>query len=151
MPVSRAGPSLYTGNLHPSSACEAQPDWRRVLADFNEAMPEDLGSVESTSHFLPLDLHAKFVIYTHSEARTIAEDVPEHRLIRANRLRLREYLAKNLHINWSKKFTSIMEKDDSVTLHFEDGTSATGDVLVGADGVHSHGKLAAYLKRMARR
>ena len=122
-----------------------------MLADFNESMPEDLGSVESTSHLLPLDLHAKFVLYTHGEGRTIAEDGPERRLIRANRSRLREYLVKNLHINWSKKFTSIVEKDDSVTLQFEDGTSATGDVLVGADGAHSHGKLAAYLKRIARR
>jgi 2-polyprenyl-6-methoxyphenol hydroxylase-like FAD-dependent oxidoreductase len=57
-----------------------------------------------------------------------------------NRPRLRNYLATNLNINWGKHLISVEEDDSSVTVRFADGTSATGDVLVGADGVNSVGK-----------
>lgn len=33
------------------------------------------------------------------------------------------------------------EDEDEVRVHFEDGTTATGDILVGADGVNSIGRL----------
>jgi 2-polyprenyl-6-methoxyphenol hydroxylase-like FAD-dependent oxidoreductase len=41
-------------------------------------------------------------------------------------------------VSFGKKFVSYSHNPDgSVTAHFEDGTSATGDVLVGADGAGS--------------
>jgi salicylate hydroxylase len=40
-----------------------------------------------------------------------------------------------IHLN--KRVTGFTESDDGVELHFDDGTSAQGDVLVGADGVKS--------------
>jgi salicylate hydroxylase len=40
-------------------------------------------------------------------------------------------------IHLGKKATGFSETPDSVTLYFADGTNATGDVLVGADGVKS--------------
>ena len=40
-------------------------------------------------------------------------------------------------IHLSKRATGFDESCDSVTLTFDDGTSATGDLLVGADGVKS--------------
>ncbi|KAF2672869.1 FAD/NAD(P)-binding domain-containing protein [Microthyrium microscopicum] len=43
----------------------------------------------------------------------------------------------NVSIQYNKRATSISETSDSVTLQFADGTSATGSLLVGADGVHS--------------
>jgi 2-polyprenyl-6-methoxyphenol hydroxylase-like FAD-dependent oxidoreductase len=69
--------------------------------------------------------------------KTSAGSAGELNLVRANRSRLRDWLATNLNINWDKHATHIDEADDSVTISFSDGTSATGDVLVGADGVHS--------------
>ncbi|KAJ7343819.1 putative kynurenine 3-monooxygenase [Mycena albidolilacea] len=35
------------------------------------------------------------------------------------------------------RITHIKERDDGVTLHFEDGRAARGDILIGADGIHS--------------
>ena len=64
----------------------------------------------------------------------------EGRVIRANRSRLRDWLATNIKVNWENKITGIEENGTSVTLHFADGPSATGDVLVGADGVSSMGE-----------
>lgn len=43
----------------------------------------------------------------------------------------------NIRIVYSKKLTSVTEHNDQTTLHFEDGTSAAGDIVLGCDGVHS--------------
>lgn len=40
-------------------------------------------------------------------------------------------------IRMSKKVASFEESKDGITVTFEDGTSAQGDILVGADGTHS--------------
>lgn len=61
----------------------------------------------------------------------------------AHRADLHEILANAIlklkpdvvHLN--KKATKFEETDDGVELFFEDGTSAKGDILVGADGVKS--------------
>lgn len=44
--------------------------------------------------------------------------------------------AERAHFN--KRLQSIEDKDDSgVVLHFKDGTTATADAVIGADGIHS--------------
>ncbi|KAJ3288636.1 hypothetical protein HDU79_004681 [Rhizoclosmatium sp. JEL0117] len=43
-----------------------------------------------------------------------------------------------------KKLKGIIETNDSVTAEFEDGTTATGDFLVGADGIHSATRRAVF-------
>lgn len=44
----------------------------------------------------------------------------------------------NIPIVYGKKFSSIIsETSESVTFSFEDGTTATADMLTGADGIHS--------------
>ena len=49
--------------------------------------------------------------------------------------RVRSLKADAITVN--KKVVNFAEDDDGVTLHFEDGTSARGDLLIGADGVKS--------------
>jgi 2-polyprenyl-6-methoxyphenol hydroxylase-like FAD-dependent oxidoreductase len=56
---------------------------------------------------------------------------------RVNRKRLRNWLVEGLDeetIHFGKKFSHYESNPDSVTVHFADGTSATGSMLVGADG-----------------
>ena len=110
-----------------------------MLQDFKTSMPEDLGPLERTNHLLPLDLPAQFTLYRDGKPLVQATSSEERQIIRSNRGKLREYLSANLNIKWGKKFTRIEEHDNLVTIHFDDGTSATGDVLIGADGVHSLG------------
>ncbi|KAL5355290.1 hypothetical protein BJX96DRAFT_47164 [Aspergillus floccosus] len=44
---------------------------------------------------------------------------------------------KNVHVAFGKKLIRVDESADQATLHFADGTSATGDLVLGCDGVHS--------------
>ena len=45
--------------------------------------------------------------------------------------------SKNIKIEFGKKLVGGKETEDDVTLRFDDGTSATGDLVIGCDGVHS--------------
>ncbi|KAE9977032.1 hypothetical protein EG328_002301 [Venturia inaequalis] len=47
----------------------------------------------------------------------------------------------NITLTCGKRTTKIEETDSSVTLTFEDGTTATGDILLGCDGIHSVARL----------
>ena len=56
---------------------------------------------------------------------------------RVNRWKLRNALAEGLDVQWGKKFLRYEEFETHVVAHFDDGTLATGDLLIGADGVKS--------------
>jgi 2-polyprenyl-6-methoxyphenol hydroxylase-like FAD-dependent oxidoreductase len=45
--------------------------------------------------------------------------------------------AQGILLNYGKRLARIETGPDGVTAHFADGTTARGDLLVGADGVHS--------------
>ncbi|PVH94782.1 FAD/NAD(P)-binding domain-containing protein [Periconia macrospinosa] len=61
-------------------------------------------------------------------------------ILRVSRLGLRSFLLENgnLPISLGKHFTHYEEHEGFVTAFFKDGTSRTGSLLVGADGVHSY-------------
>lgn len=59
-------------------------------------------------------------------------------VLRVARERLRDYLWANITVTTGKKFSRYEEDEDSVVAYFEDGTSARGSILVGADGAHSY-------------
>lgn len=96
-------------------------------------------SIKVNDHFLPLSLSAELIFYPADAIapRIGVRDTGDRTLIRCNRQRLRNWLATNLDIQYGKIAASVDQGPDSVTLHFRDGTSATGDILVGADGAHS--------------
>ncbi|CAK3955293.1 6-hydroxynicotinate 3-monooxygenase [Lecanosticta acicola] len=48
---------------------------------------------------------------------------------------LREH--ENITLTCGKRTVKIDETPDNVTINFEDGGSATGDILMGCDGIHS--------------
>ncbi|WP_327144050.1 FAD-dependent monooxygenase [Nocardia sp. NBC_01327] len=46
-------------------------------------------------------------------------------------------VAAGVQFEYSKRLIDVEEHADGITAHFADGTSATGDVLIGADGIRS--------------
>ncbi|KAK8114924.1 hypothetical protein PG999_006993 [Apiospora kogelbergensis] len=110
-----------------------------VLAELYAAMPDDMPPTNELTHLYPLDLGFEFTFYTPGdsmEKKGYREDGTEL-IMRANRHRFRDWLLNNLPVTPGKQAVRVDEDEDSVTVHFHDGTSATGDILVGADGVRS--------------
>lgn len=50
------------------------------------------------------------------------------------RSELRSLLQEGVSIEWNKRLVMFEDKNDEVIAHFEDGSHATGDLLVGCDG-----------------
>ncbi|KAL8924839.1 MAG: hypothetical protein Q9172_002504 [Xanthocarpia lactea] len=110
-----------------------------IIDDLQKAFPSDVGDLkEATDHLQPLDLPAQIGLYFPGmEGRLGVEDTPAAPIVRAERRRLRDWLATNIPITWGKRVQRIEDDDEAVTVFFEDGTSAKGDILVGADGIKS--------------
>ncbi|KAK2605582.1 hypothetical protein N8I77_008411 [Diaporthe amygdali] len=110
-----------------------------VLADLKEHMPEDIGPIECTNHIAPLDhLPAQFVFYhvKKPDMRIGVEDDDKGKIVRANRQRLRDWLRTHIPVQHDRRAVKVVE-DEKITVHFENGTSATGDILIGAEGSRS--------------
>jgi 2-polyprenyl-6-methoxyphenol hydroxylase-like FAD-dependent oxidoreductase len=70
--------------------------------------------------------------------RTLHHDPPGPGGLGVNRLTLREILLAGLDVRFGKTFTHYSPAPDGrVAAHFADGTTAAGDLLVGADGTGS--------------
>ncbi|KAK4170532.1 FAD-dependent urate hydroxylase [Cladorrhinum sp. PSN259] len=104
---------------------------------FDSSLPSDLPPVSSACHLLPLPLPSQVVYYFPGGKKLMVEDTPSTPCLRINRLRFRELLCTHIPVQWDKKAVGIKESTDGVTVTFHDGTSATGTVLVGADGTWS--------------
>ncbi|KAK7177575.1 FAD binding domain protein [Paraphaeosphaeria sporulosa] len=114
-----------------------------IVEEFLSALPPDMpGLRESTNHLAPLDLRHQFAYYYGGREGCFGlEDSPDQPFIRAERSRLRKWLLTNIPVQWSKSLTDIEQDDEGVTVRFKDGSSARGDIVVGADGVHSPSEL----------
>lgn len=69
----------------------------------------------------------------------LLKDVPLLRMYRISRRRFRGFCAENIDVQYNKKLTDVSYSDDgsSVTAVFEDGSKATGTMIVGTDGAQS--------------
>ncbi|KAE9967440.1 hypothetical protein EG328_008182 [Venturia inaequalis] len=67
------------------------------------------------------------------------KDVPLLRMIRCSRRKLRALCAENIEVVYGKRLQDVSynDEDNTVTAIFEDGSTETGNVLVGADGANS--------------
>ena len=62
---------------------------------------------------------------------------PPIRHANVNRATLREILLRGLDVHFGARLVSYRSDDNGVIAHFADGRIVRGDLLVGADGVHS--------------
>jgi 2-polyprenyl-6-methoxyphenol hydroxylase-like FAD-dependent oxidoreductase len=112
-----------------------------------EKLIENSARPSETVRFLDHNLNRLLVIdLSHSDRKDETSELP------ISRIALRHILIEGLDdiIHYGKKFVTFENApQDAVTARFEDGSSTTGDVLIGADGAGSH--LRAQLLPHARR
>ncbi|CAJ2501834.1 Uu.00g046870.m01.CDS01 [Anthostomella pinea] len=109
-----------------------------VLDELLANVPDDMPPfMESVSALHPLKLEHQAALYYGNQQRIGIPSAPGKVWVRANRSRLRVWLATNLDLQWGKIASKVEQGAEKVTVTFRDGSSATGDVLVGADGMHS--------------
>lgn len=75
-------------------------------------------------------------------AHTIPSDLAKtgYQNVAIHRKDLLDILTDHLQtdtVEWNKRCTRVLEKEQQCVLHFEDGTQAYGDYVVAADGIHS--------------
>lgn len=104
----------------------------KTLAEIDEVQVDPEIGRNDTGNFLFINLSNCETKYR----------IPPNERRRVNREKLRAVLLREVadHVQWSKRLSRI-EKDEhgrGVTAVFDDGTSATGAVLVGADGSNSN-------------
>lgn len=115
------------------------PDGSRAL---HECLPADLYDTFVASCALPI---LYFSMLTEKKAEVLSLDVPPgtdpiSSEKSVNRSTLRQVMLTGLEdvVQFDKTFVSYrIEPDGRVTAEFADGSTATGDVLVGADGTGS--------------
>ncbi|MFF1741039.1 FAD-dependent oxidoreductase [Streptomyces mirabilis] len=76
----------------------------------------------------------------HAQELPPVPDLPGGGHLAVNRMTLRQILLSGLDkaVHYGARLTHYdTDRSGAVTAHFADGTSATGDVLIGADGVNS--------------
>jgi 2-polyprenyl-6-methoxyphenol hydroxylase-like FAD-dependent oxidoreductase len=107
-------------------------DGIKVLKAINMPNLDQLLTKNAQNSFVVLDRQCKVLLTVGGKSKTGAQDMAI-----VNRWNLRDSLAKDLDIEWNKKFVRYEEFPDKVVAHFEDGTSYTADLLIGADGAKS--------------
>jgi 2-polyprenyl-6-methoxyphenol hydroxylase-like FAD-dependent oxidoreductase len=113
-----------------------------TLDDLKTSISDDMPPLETVFYLHPLRFPSQLAVYKAQDPgqRHGVTDDGSGKLLRANRKRLREFLSTDIPVQFGKQAARIEKNDHSVTVEFKDGTSASGDFLVGADGVHSIGK-----------
>jgi len=110
------------------------------MGDIAESFPSDMGDLrDAADHLIPLKLEPQICFYGRGD-RLAVENSPETPCLRLNRGHLRHWLATKIPVQWNKRLCRVEEDGSRVIAHFEDGTTASGDILVGADGVKSVGE-----------
>lgn len=83
------------------------------------------------------------------ELKAATSTAPESQRIRMARDRFRELIATGIEIQWSKAVTAFEAGKDSATVYFEDGSLATGRLLVACDGGNSRIRRALFPDRQS--
>ena len=118
---------------------EMTSDSRSILHRLEQSFESDVPRLEEANHLRPLDLPAQLCFYGGPQKAFVQSSVQQP-IVRANRQRLRELLSTGIDVRWGAHVSEIKQGSQGVSLSFADGSIATGDVLVGADGAGSVGQ-----------
>ncbi|KAL9095212.1 MAG: hypothetical protein Q9165_002468 [Trypethelium subeluteriae] len=83
---------------------------------------------EEQDHFIPIK---------NGKTGELVVRVPSETVRRVSRTKLRLLLSTDIDVQYGKKFLKLDDHGDKITAHFEDGTTAEGNIIIGCDSVHS--------------
>lgn len=126
----------------------ANASTHRMLDDLKASIPDDMPPLDQVNHLLPLTLPPEMAIFPLNGMKIGVREDGSGKFLRANRAKLREWLATCIPIQYDKRAIQVVETGKSVSVHFEDGSSATGDIIVGAEGAHSASTSMIHLVRL---
>ncbi|KAK3111724.1 hypothetical protein LTR53_012731 [Teratosphaeriaceae sp. CCFEE 6253] len=110
------------------------------LADLKRCLPADIDPLSNASTNYAAQKADTYAIVhggTHEVLGLMAPQDGGLDFMSADRNSLRQILSKHLNVQYGKRLKSFVQGEDGVTVHFADGTTAHGTVLVGADGANS--------------
>lgn len=114
---------------------------QHVLRDLGLGLEIDRVGVRPGAYVFRLhDTGEEIQRFPLAEAHEAANGAPYTQLHRADFHEILARKAQEMRANivqLNKRATHYVEDADVVTLHFADGTSARGDILIGADGIRS--------------
>ncbi|KAI3332361.1 putative monooxygenase [Xylariaceae sp. AK1471] len=124
---------------------ERRPGWviglHHMLDDLKASIPDDLPPMSSMNNLLPLTKYQPEVVYYDPEKpnqpKIGVRGDETGWIIRSARHRAVEWLATHIPVQYNKQVVDIEEIGNKVKIYFQDGTSAEGDILVGAEGARS--------------
>ncbi|PUU74557.1 hypothetical protein B9Z19DRAFT_432831 [Tuber borchii] len=76
-------------------------------------------------------------LFLNAETGEIEHRIPPGRRLRLKRESFRRLLMEDVAVQWNKKLANIKQNEGGLVAIFEDGTSASGTLLVGAEGSRS--------------
>lgn len=138
--------SVYESDPAPDSRPQGYRIHIDALGDASlaECLPDDLYRLyQATSTRTPTVPAAVFFDERFTEVRTrdnrAGSTDPDTAPTACNRLTLRQILLARLDdvVHFGRRLVSYDQDEDGVTAHFADGSSARGDLLVSAEGIHS--------------
>ena len=121
-------------------------DNRRMMSGLVGSTCDDLPELQTVGTTAHLGIPSEGAIFDGQDMKEVwrGRESPDFPFIRADRAKLRGWLMTNVEVKWDKTFTHFEQTQNCVEAFFEDGSSARGDVLVGADGVGSRGMMFPY-------
>ncbi|KAL8800986.1 MAG: hypothetical protein Q9182_004778 [Xanthomendoza sp. 2 TL-2023] len=124
---------------------ERRRDWNfgiyHAKPQFDECVPKDISDRITSVLVDPIRGLSERDVFPMLNGQTgeMLMELPTPNALRLNRSKFRALIAENLDIQYGKRLEDIdCPKDSSfVTAQFEDGTTVTGSLLIGADGANS--------------
>ena len=108
-----------------------------VIPELRASLPDDLPPIKTVGHLYEQDLLSELVAYV-GDGHEVYRKEQGDDFLRADRAKLRAYLATHIDVEWNKKLLKFIESEGVVEAEFEDGSKAKGCALIGAEGGKSN-------------
>ncbi|KAF2112392.1 hypothetical protein BDV96DRAFT_497886 [Lophiotrema nucula] len=97
----------------------------------------DIRSIEADPFIKMTAEQEKSFPFVNGKTGEVIVQVPGESTRRVSRAKLRKLFSQGLDVRYGKRLKNVEEDGVQVIAYFEDGTSASGDILVGCDGAKS--------------